>query len=385
MMMALCAAYAFQTYPVTGVDLAWRLTEARYFILGINPFDVFIDRLPTIQEFGQKPAAYSFFSYYFASILNLITDNFFIKSVIFAVMDVSAVIFGIRVTEKLIDSEPHYSTPLVIAVLLLSPFFWQQLWNLNYTFISVFGLLLVFLGILKKNCGFGLLGMMLIGLKPSLAIPTFMYLFVTKRWDILTLTIPVYVALLLGSAYWIDTNPFAIITQLQDTQRIFATQFGYHHSEGFFLFLRSILIQQMTLFSILVTGVVLILSRKYIYDALSGMILTVSLSTSLFYNQVHAWPGVYPLLVYAVSLGLTKEKILLREKFILWLPCLLLIIFIDIPRLASAFDGQYLEYYLSVHNIVRFGFLFWATFLLMQTRRHVLQRYASNMMPKQWE
>jgi hypothetical protein len=380
MTMALCAAYAFQIYPVTGVDLAWRLTEARYFISGINPFDVFVDRSPMIQTFGQKPAAYSFFSYYFAAILNLVTDSFFIKTVIFGVFDIFAVIFGIQIAEKLIDSKHHYSMPLVIAVLLVSPFFWQQLWNLNYTFISIFGLTLLFLGINDRNNFFSLLGLILIGLKPSLAIPTFIYLFVTKRWNVLFLTIPVYLVLLLGAAYWINTNPISIITQLQETQRIFATQFGYHHSEGFFLFLRPLLLQQMTLFSVLVTGLVLMLSRKHIYDPLSGMILTVSLSTALFYNQVHAWPGVYLLLVYAVSLGLTKNVLSFRGQVTQWLPCLLLIIFIDMPRLASAFDEQYLEDYLSIHNIIRFGLLFLATFLLIQARKNELQKLASNTM-----
>ena len=56
------AIYLYKFYlHAIGADLLWRITEAKYFLARINPYDVFTGVIPVISEFGAKPAIYSFF------------------------------------------------------------------------------------------------------------------------------------------------------------------------------------------------------------------------------------------------------------------------------------------------------------------------------------
>jgi hypothetical protein len=66
--------YKYQLQEM-GADFFLRITEAKYFLAGINPYDVFMDFKPVVDAYGPKPAAYSFFSYFLQTSSLLITHN----------------------------------------------------------------------------------------------------------------------------------------------------------------------------------------------------------------------------------------------------------------------------------------------------------------------
>ena len=149
--LLLSLAYVYKiAYGEAGGDLLWRITEAKYFLRGINPFDEFVRHTKTVKDFGQIPAAYSFISYYFASALYLIAPNDQSAIIAFAVIDVCALILGITLLIKYLGVSIRRSL-IVFPALLSSVFFWQHLAFLNYTVIATLGLILVVYGLSIKR------------------------------------------------------------------------------------------------------------------------------------------------------------------------------------------------------------------------------------------
>ena len=86
-----------------GADFFLRITEAKYFLAGINPYDVFMDLKPVVDAYGPKPAAYSFFSYFFAGLLTKITISPQAQLFIFLCLDYLALLVGMALVIKMND------------------------------------------------------------------------------------------------------------------------------------------------------------------------------------------------------------------------------------------------------------------------------------------
>ena len=361
--LLLSLAYVYKiAYGEAGSDLLWRITEAKYFLREINPFDEFVRHTKTAKDFGQIPAAYSFISYYFASALYLATPNDQSAIIIFAVLDVCALILGVNLLIKYLGVTIR-RTLIVFPALLGSVFFWQHLAFLNYTVIATLGLILVVYGLSIRRTLFVVIGALILGLKPSFAIPTFIFLLIAKEWRILFYIALLYLLLLILTALQIHTNPVDILLQLLDTQRIFSEQFYFYRSEGLFLFLRPWVGSQLTLIGLATTCLILGNYRKVLYDPYVSLILVASCGVSLFYNQVHAWIAVYPLLILALNAYLDDK--LARLPLI---SLVSLIIFVIAPRLSGMFSEMHMDTYLYLHNIVRFSLLWLASGLLIHLR-----------------
>jgi hypothetical protein len=338
-----------------GEDLMLRISEARYFMAGINPYDVYTGKVPSSPELGH-PNAYSFFSYYFASPFALLSSPFLQKS-LFAIIDMIALTAGLVLTARMAAMRKHAAIPLVMAVLLLSPFFYQHVNTLNYNLIASLGVILVFHVLQAKTTWMAVVGVILLGLKPSLAIPTIMCLSVFGNWKLLVYPALSCLLLMVLVCLRIDTNPFEIVSELRSIQ----AGFSNGHTDGmFFLFKPAIGNYLLLLGLVLSAAVVLTCKARGLLNPRAGIVLSLSLGVSLFYNHVHAWIAVYPLLVFATA------DLYRKRSWSTWIPFLLILMFLCLPRLAGIVDPPYRHLYVGVHNLVRFGALFFASAWLVR-------------------
>ena len=355
-----------------GADLLMRLTEAKYFRIQINPYDVFHGVKPAIGAYGNQLAAYSFFSYIFAGLLNKVSNSSQVAILIFICIDFVALIGGVVLTNKIrsrtmdqyfgykIEIEHNENNIrinlLFMLVLMCSPYFWQHIYFLNYTVLSIFGLLLLIYSLMRGWTPLALCGMFLIGLRPSLAIPVFIYLFFAKRWKILVLSILSYLGILILASWWLHENPIRMIRQLIAIQGHFSNNLGYYHADGFLLALKSILGSYTTLASVIISCLVVAYYRNYLSNPIISLFLIIAVSTSLFYTQVHAWIGIFPMLLIAIT-NISRSD---RTSMII---VSLLIIFLIAPRLTGYVNEEFRYQYTVIHNMLRFGALWFATVL----------------------
>lgn len=357
--------YKYQSQEM-GADFFLRITEAKYFLARINPYDVFMDLKPIVDAYGPKPAAYSFFSYFFAGLLTKITTSLQVQLFIFLCLDYLALALGIVLFIKMNDqlaynsnrpASLHSRVLILTLVLVCSTFFWQHVYFLNYTLISTFGLLLLIYGLSKNGLILPLLGMGLIGLRPSLAIPVFLFLVVNQRWRILSFSIAGYLLVLLLSSWRLDANPLELVKQLGDIQRHFSDNLSYYHAEGLLLSLKPFVGTQLTVAAAIITGLIMVYYRKHLSNPLVSILLITACSVSLFYTQVHAWISIYPILLVALSPSVkNKHSIILIA---------ILVGFLVMPRLSGQIPEEYRYHYIVAHNLVRFGALWYCVIHLV--------------------
>jgi hypothetical protein len=325
-----------------------------------------MDLKPIVDAYGPKPAAYSFFSYFFAGLLTKITTSLQVQLFIFLCLDYLTLALGIVLVIKMNDqlaynsnrpASLHSRVLILTLVLVCSTFFWQHVYFLNYTLISTFGLLLLIYGLSKNGLILPLLGMGLIGLRPSLAIPVFLFLAVNQRWRILSLSIAGYLLVLLLSSWRLDANPLELVKQLGDIQRHFSDNLSYYHAEGLLLSLKPFVGTQLTVAAAIITGLVMVRYRKHLSNPLVSILLITACSVSLFYTQVHAWISIYPILLVALSPSVkSKHSIIIIAT---------LIGFLVIPRLSGQIPEEYRYLYIVAHNLVRFGALWYCVIHLV--------------------
>lgn len=348
--------YALKIISGSGGDLTLRISEAKYFIYGVNPYDVYIGRVPKIDGYGY-PNAYSFFSYFLIAPFTLI-DGYIYQHVIFSLIDVSALVGGIFLMKSMLNAKEDNGS-IITVVLLCSPFFWQHAITLNYNFIVAFGLILVFYGFNHNSTLYSILGMIIIGLKPSMAIPVFIYLIFTLRWKIFSLSAIIYLSILLLTANWTSTNPLDLLLQLKDVQ----SKFSNGHTDGFFFFIKPFLGDKIIILSGLMAIILMYLFKNKLDSPLNGLVIVVSLGIGLFYNHVHAWIISYPMLLIALSGYKNNDKYLF--------PVLSMLTFLIVPRMAGLFDNDNIDMFVSIHNVIRFGLLFVTAYFLTKYSKKV--------------
>lgn len=360
-----------------GADLLWRITEAKYFLVRINPYDVFTEAIPVISEYGAKPATYSFFSYFLGGFLTTVAALDRTQILIFICIDFGALAVGIALVNKLSFPvlaahcwlpQPNLQNRILMLVLACSTFFWQHVYFLNYTLLSILGLLLVLHNLSRRSLLTALIGMSLIGLRPSLAIPVFICLIVGRQWKILTWSTLVYSFVLLLTAWWLRTSPISLLQQLSEIQRYFSENLGYQHAEGVLLILTPYVGSYMTPLSALITFLIMMYYRAHLSNPIVSLLLITACSVSLFYTQVHAWVSIYPILLVA----------LINRSVMRNLPLVvpILIGFLVMPRLSGHVAEEYRYQYLVIQNLVRFGALWYCVIrlinLVITTKSHSL-------------
>jgi hypothetical protein len=353
-------AYTLKIYHnEAGSDLLWRLTEAKYFIQGVNPYDEFIKHTHTAKDFGTVPAAYSFVSYYFAGALSLISGDASNAIIIFSFLDILAIFLTVSILTKTL-SIPLSRTLIIFPTLLVSVFFWQHLSFLNYTIFATFGLVLAIHGVTTKRNFLVIMGMILVGLKPSFAIPMLILLVISRQWRSLIFIAVPYSLLLCIASWHTHTGPIELLSQLVQTQKIFAEQFLFYRSEGMLLFLRPLVGSRLIVLGLILTLAILFYYRRYLHDPAVALTLTLACGLSFFYNQVHAWIAVFPLLILALHAAIDS----LKSK----LPLFCLVLFVGLPRLSGLFEDKFIDTYLYIHNVARFGILWYASIILIRDR-----------------
>lgn len=365
--------YKYNLHQI-GADFLVRIAEAKYFLARINPYEVFVGVKPVISVYGPEPAVYSFFSYLFAAAITKISNVSQIQLLIFIFVDFCSLVLGILLLNNISVPNTHNKIELLqqaaklIFVLVFSTFFWQHVYFLNYTLVSVFGLILLLYGISQKSCVVPLIGMALIGLRPSLTIPVFMYLFFGKHWKILCLSVIEFLGVLLLAAWRLNESPLELLKQLAEIQKHFSQDLGYYHAEGAFSILQPLLGPYLTILSIATACLIMIRHRKHLTNPLVAIVLISACSVSFFYTQTHAWIGVYPILLIAL---LDAAK---RKTFDL--AVLILFGWLVIPRLSSYIPEVYRYDYVVIHNVFRFGAL-WYAILALVNRLILADRNAS--------
>jgi hypothetical protein len=363
--------YKYQAHQI-GADFLLRMTEARYFLAAINPYDVFMGIKPIISVYGPTPAVYSFFSYFFAGIFTRVTSDEQTQLLLFICLDFAALVAGVLLVNKMISSCLAQPSDLVsqlskswvlMLVLVCSTYFWQHVYFLNYTLLSIFGLLMVLWGLHKNLTLVPLVGMALIGLRPSLAIPVFVYLAVSKHWKLLSLAALEYLCVLLAASTKLQANPIDLVKQLSEVQRYFSDNLSYYHAEGILLIIKTQLGSYLTIVSTVVVAIIMIAYRKHLTNPLISLSLIITSSVSLFYTQVHAWISIYPILLIALSGIANRDHAFKKYSKVL---VLVLISFLIVPRLSGYVSEDFRYHYLVFHNLLRFGALWCCVIYLIR-------------------
>lgn len=335
-----------------------RITETRYFAVGVNPFDVMMGNTPINPAFG-IPAAYAYISYFFVVPLTFISDQ---TNVIFtyAIFDIFCLFAGLFLFRKLMGLSYSIIDPFILLIVLISILRLNHIIYLNYGIVSTFGLILTIWGIRSKSVFLTILGAGLTSLKPSLLLPLAIALFISKNFSAFGFIVLINLLTILAVSVWVDKPAWLLIEQLQQTQYYFSNQ-GFYRWEGIFLFARELIGKRTTIVGLCATIVLLFYYRKKIMtDPIILILLVITSSLCFFYNQEHAWTMAYPILAYCFF-------ILGRNKYVL-LPLIILMMFMWLPSSYTYFEAQGLNYYMPIHNLARFSLLLLATVWLVEAR-----------------
>jgi hypothetical protein len=353
----LCAYWLSLDSPGAGTDILWRVSEGKYFLQGINPYDVFIGHIPIVDSWG-KPATYSFISYIFVFPLTLINNTELIL-ICYSCIDIFCLFAGVLFLNKIINKKLPAVSVLTLVTVAISLITLRHIFYLNYGIIAVFGLLLTVYAIPRKLNYLLIIGVFLVGLKPSLALPMCLYFIFCNYWRALFVTLTVYFILGLFMAIQLSTPLFELIEQLQKTQQFFSGN-GFYRYEGILLFLRPWIMHKMVFIGLILSGAIFLYFRERLKDPIVGIILIITLSLSFFFNQEHAWSMAYPIIFYAAYLC-TKIKTAV-------IPLIITMVFITVPSNYVVLEAAGYINYMNYHNILRFGLLIIAAFWLVSCK-----------------
>lgn len=340
-----------------GVDILWRITESKYFLDGINPFDVFIGKKEVNIDYG-KPAAYSFFSYFFA-IPFIFIKNKVVVLAVYSIIDIFSFYASIRIIKYFFKSDSIVVEALTIIIALISMIQLGHIVCLNYGIISTFGLLLTLYGIERRKKFDILIGIFLLSLKPSLVIPLAIYFLISKRYKLLFSLILINFISILIVSIQVDTPPFELAQQLKQTQNYFANN-GFYRWEGILLIFKNYIGDKITVVGMILTAIfIFIYKEKIKSNPINIFISVLTLSVSLYYNQEHSWSMAFPILGYCLYLLVEKDR------YIMLFPLLLVVSFMVLPSGYIRYESAGFPNYMDYHNLVRFILLIFSSVWIM--------------------
>jgi len=341
--------YIYKILSGAGGDLELRVSESKYFIHGIDPYLVYVKAIPPIPEYG-LPNSYSFISYILMLPLTLVS-NTFLRKLIYAILDVTLIHLTLQFIGNFLHFKSHKLKALVVFFLLISVFFQQHVNTLNYNIFATFIMVLFFRGEQQKSESISIISLVLLCVKPTFAIPVFLYSIILRRWKIFFVSSLILTLLLLAISIQIHTSPLDIIKQLADTKSSFSN--GY--TDGIFLFVKPFIGENITFLGIAVSFfTILFLPKKQIKSPIIALFITLGLGITLFYNHVHTWISVYPILYFSL---------ITRKNKYIDIDTILLLLFMCLPRLVDNVPLQYRYYYVVIHNLIRFSILYLAIYL----------------------
>lgn len=341
---------AFVLAPDPAVDLAFRVGEARYFRAGSDPYLVLTEKLPRIDGIGPT-AAYSFVSYLLVLPLTFVSAAA-VRELLFVALEGAVFFAGLRMVGRSLTNLQPWMLGIVGASLLGSVFFLQHVQNLNY---AIVGSSAATLTIFSRRYGKpwqGVIGLLLVAVKPTFAIPVALIMIARREWRVLTLGGAWLSALLIGAAAWVERNPIRLLLDASNVADRFNT--GY---EGGLLFLAwNIVAPAAVPVGVALCVLVVAAARNHVSDERVALAVALLLGLSLFYNHVHAWVGVFPLILIAAAgcaYGWEARSALA-----------LLLGFVLIPRLLQLAPVGSQDTYMIIHNAARFSILTGAIVLI---------------------
>ena len=331
-----------------GIDLVMRITETKYFLKGVNPFDAFVERVLIDASLG-KPAAYTPISYLLMSPFSLIQNKEIIL-VIYSIADILCLYYGLYLLRKILKVRYTFVDPFLVLIVSISMIRLDHLVYLNYGIISIFGLILaLYGGQYKKNYAAIIVGSILVSLKPSLLLPLFVSLILTKNIKIIIIVLLTNITALAIASAVVNESGINLILQLKEAQSIF-TAHGFYRWEGFFLFLRDRIGTHATAVGLIATTICMFICRRSMLKSTAINInIIIIMSLAFFYNQEHAWTMAYSILAYCLY-SIHKARQLIY-------PTLILIVYMLMPSMYVNIEAQGFIHYMDYHNFVRFGLL----------------------------
>lgn len=338
-----------------GVDILWRITESKYFLNGINPYEVFFGQKPEIKEFGW-PAAYAYISYLLVAPFTIINSKFIVL-IIYSIIDILCLYAGLKIIRKDLDKKYSILDSIIILTTLFSLVNLGHIKILNYGIISLYGLLLTLDAAKKNKLIPMILGILLVSLKPSILIPLVILCLITKEIKILIWVLIINLITLVFVGSVLKESPLVLINQLQEINMHFIKN-GFYRWEGIFLVIKNWLNIKIIFVGICATFIFILINKKIIkFDNLSKAIVIITASLAFFYNQEHAWSMAYIILAYCIY-EIKKNNILIY-------PLILIIIFMSFPSNYEEIEGLGFLKYMFYHNIVRFALLLIASSIVL--------------------
>jgi len=342
-----------------GVDILWRVTESKYYLKGINPFDVFSGNKAVEVNLGM-PAAYAFASYLINIPFAILNDNYKIL-IFYSIIDIFCLYTGLKLIRQKLGIKYSIADPIIIIITLFSLLNLGHIECLNYGIVSVFGLILAIYSVYEKKIALLIIGIILISLKPSLLIPFLVSCLILKKINIFALTVIINIGILIFSGWILDESIINLIKQLQETQMYFSRK-GFYRWEGIFLILKNWFPVKMTILGIVASVIYIgFYKNKIENNFINELIIITTTSLAFFYNQEHAWAMVY------FGMGYCVYKI--KDNKILVYPLILIIIFMWIPSQYEVIEKLGFIKYMHYHNLIRFVILIIATGLIIKLDR----------------
>ena len=361
--LVICKFYQEITYGSVGVDVLWRVTEAKYVLMRINPFDIFMGKIPADLNIG-KPAVYAPVSYLFMIPFTFVESKKFILY-LYTGLDLFCLCCGIYIIRKSLNVNYDWKDALVLFIIFVSILRLDHIVYLNYGLISVFGLILFFLGQQKNSPVFMVLGIILVSLKPSLLLPLIILLIIKKNFFTLALLLFINIILISVVGVLVDSSILNLIFQMREAQAIFSAN-GFFRWEGILVVLKPFIGNRITLFGVVGCLLYIFAVHRYANGLFAKLTITVVASLTFFYNQEHAWIMVYPLIAYCIYFLSLEKKI----AFIFFV----LLIFMWMPSMYVQIESKGYGNYMSYHNLFRFSALLVVSTLLLKINQSRIQK-----------
>lgn len=343
---------AFIATPAPAVDLGFRVTESRYLLAGIDPFLVMSGKVPPIAGLGGANG-YSFVSYILILPLTLL-DTHVAREIAFVALEVSLVVVSLHLVGGFLGGTSRRMLVAVMVALLGSVFFLQHALNLNYAIIGASATVMALTANWYGRPWQGILGLILVGVKPSFAIPVVLVLLVRREWRVLLPAGAILGGLLVAVSFQLGRNPVDVLLSAASTADYWST--GYEN--GILAPVWALVAPVAVPLGIIASAGTVVLLRRRLADPVVALAVTFALGIGLFYNHVHAWTAVFPLVLVAAAWSD-------RSRDARW-ALVLLMGFMLVPRLVGAIPVEHRDLYIAVHNLVRFGVLFAGVALIVR-------------------
>jgi hypothetical protein len=334
------------------VDLSLRVTESRYLVAGIDPYLIMTGDIEPLAGLGWT-SAYSFVSYVLILPLTVM-ESHVARELTFVAFETMLLIVSLRLVGGLVGGISRRMLIALTVGLLGSVFFLQHVWTLNYAIVGASAAVMSLTAGRYGRRWQGVLGLVLIGVKPSFAIPVALVLLARREWRILLPASAILGGLLFVVALRLDRNPVSVLLSAASTADYWST--GYENGVLFPVW--GLVAPVAVPLGVVLTAIVVFVLRARLSDPVIGLVVPLALGMGMFYNHVHAWTAAFPIVLVA-SAWSSESRDAMRALA-------LLLAFMLLARLVGAVPVEHRDLYVAVHNLIRFGGLFVGVALVMR-------------------